>query len=83
MRIITNFILLLYMIFFFNFCVFLYKIIYTLNIIKAIHRMNANKIRIFIYKIYDKRIGFSKKGSYSSLKRLKKVSYCYCCSLIN
>ena len=45
---------------------------YALNIVKAIKRMNANKIRYFIYENYNKRIGFSKEESCYSLKRFKK-----------
>ena len=37
---------------------------YTLNIIKAMKKMNANEIKDFIYKNYYKRVGFSKEGSY-------------------
>ena len=45
---------------------------YTLNIIKAIKKMNANEIRYFVYENYYERIGFSKEESCFSLKRLKK-----------
>ena len=44
---------------------------YNLNIIKAIIKMNTNKIRDFIYESYYKLIGFSKEESYCLLKRLK------------
>ena len=45
---------------------------YTLNIIKAIKRMNGNEIRNFIYGNYYKPIGFFEEISYCSLKLLKK-----------
>ena len=55
---------------------------YTLNIIKAIKKMNANEIRDFIYENYYERIGFSKEESCFSLKRLKKERY-FTCEQIN
>ena len=45
---------------------------YTLNIAKAIKKMNANEIIDFIYENYYKRTGFSKEESYCSLKHLQK-----------
>ena len=45
---------------------------YIVDIARAIKKMNANEIRDFIYGNYYKRIVFSKKESYCSLKRLKK-----------
>ena len=45
---------------------------YSLNIIKAIKKINPNKIRDFIYEKCCKRIGFSKEKCYCSLKHLKK-----------
>ena len=44
---------------------------YTLNIIKALKKMNANKTIDFIYKNYYKRIELSKEESYYPLKPLK------------
>ena len=55
-----------YKIFFFTICVLLYIIMYTLNFIKAITKMNAIKIRDIFYENYYKRIGFSKEESYWS-----------------
>ena len=43
---------------------------YILNIIKAIKKMNANKIGDFIYENYYRRTGFSEEQSYYSLKHL-------------
>ena len=45
---------------------------YALNITKAIKKMSVNEIRDFIFENYYERIGFSKKNSYYSTKRLKK-----------
>ena len=45
---------------------------YTLNIIKALKKMNANKTIDFIYKSYYKQFELSKEESYYPLKRLKK-----------
>ena len=42
-------------------------------------KMSANDIREFIFENYYKRIGFSKEGSYYSMKRLKRKIFC--CSL--
>ena len=38
--------------FFFTFCVFLYIIMYGLDIAKAIKKMSVNKIRDFIFENY-------------------------------
>ena len=56
----------------FTFCVFLYIIIYILNIAKAIKKTSINEIKDFIFENYYKRIGFSKESSYYSMKPLKK-----------
>ena len=45
---------------------------YTLNIIKAIKTKCINEIKDVIFENYYKRIGFSKKSRYSSMKRLNK-----------
>ena len=45
---------------------------YTLNIVRAIKNMSVNEIRCFIFENYYKRIGFSKEGSYYSLKSFKR-----------
>ena len=45
---------------------------YTLRITKAIKKISVNDIRYFIYENYYKRIGFSKKDSYHSLKQTKR-----------
>ena len=45
---------------------------YTLNIIKAIKKINANEMRDLIYENYYKSIVYSKEESYCSLKLLKK-----------
>ena len=58
--------------FFLTFCVFLYIIKYTLDIIKAIKRMSVNEIRGFIFENYYKRIGFSEESGCYLMKRLKK-----------
>ena len=44
---------------------------YTLDIGRTIKKMSVNNIRYFIYEKYYKRIGFSKKDSYYSMKCLK------------
>ena len=44
---------------------------YILNIANAIKKMTVNEIRDYIFKIYYKRIGFSKETSYYSVKRQK------------
>ena len=60
-------------IFVFIFCVFLYIIIYTLNIARAIKKkMHVNEIRDFIFENYYKQNGFSEEGSYFFLKRLQR-----------
>ena len=45
---------------------------YILDIARAIKEMSVNEIRDFIFKNYYKRIEFSKKNSYYSMKCLKK-----------
>ena len=45
---------------------------YTLNIVRAIKNMSVNEIRCFIFENYYKRIGFSKEGSYYSMKSFKR-----------
>ena len=57
---------------FFTFCVFLNKIMYILNITKAMKKMSVDEIKDFIFENYYKRIGFSKENSYYSMKRLKR-----------
>ena len=44
----------------------------TQNIIKAIKNMSVNEIRDFTFENYYKRIKFSQKISYCSVKRLKR-----------
>ena len=43
---------------------------YTPNIARGIKKMFVNEIRYFIFENYYKQIGFSKKNSYYSKKRL-------------
>ena len=45
---------------------------YTPNIARGIKKMFVNEIRYFIFENYYKQIGFSKKNSYYSKKRLKQ-----------
>ena len=45
---------------------------YILNIVSAIKKMPVNEIRDSIFTNYYRRIGFSKKNSYYSMKHLKK-----------
>ena len=45
---------------------------YILNFDKAIEKMSISEIREFIFKNYNKKIVFSKKSSYYSMKQLKK-----------
>ena len=47
-------------------------IMYILNFDKAIEKMSISEIREFIFKNYNKKIVFSKKSSYYSMKQLKK-----------
>ena len=56
---------------------------YALNITKAIKKMSVNEIRDFIFENYYERIGFSKKNSYYSTKRLKKKRFIVACKQIN
>ena len=46
--------------------------IYTLNIARAIKKINVNEMRKFIFEIYYKRIRFSRENSYYSMKLLKR-----------
>ena len=48
---------------------------YTLNIARAIKTMSVNDIRDFIIENYYKRTGFSKEGSYYSMKQLKRKDF--------
>ena len=48
---------------------------YTLNIARAIKTMSVNDIRDFIFENYYKRTGFSKEGSYYSMKQLKRKDF--------
>ena len=45
---------------------------YTLNISRAIEKITVNEIRDFIFENYYKRVGFSNKSSYYSMKRLER-----------
>ena len=45
---------------------------YTLNIARAIKKINVNEMRKFIFEIYYKRIRFSRENSYYSMKLLKR-----------
>ena len=51
-------------------------IMYILDTVRAIKKMSVNEIRDFIFKNYFKRIEFSMKNSYYSMKRLKKHKKC-------
>ena len=48
---------------------------YILNFDKAIEKMSISEIREFIFKNYNKKIVFSKKSSYYSMKQLKKKRF--------
>ena len=48
---------------------------YILNIAYAIKRSSVNEIRDFTFENYYKRIGFSKKSNYYSMKLLKKKRF--------
>ena len=48
---------------------------YTLNIVSVLKKMTIRELREFIYENYCKRVGFSKKGPYYSLKKQKKKLY--------
>ena len=50
--------------FFYAFYVFLYIIIYILNIARAKKKIAVNEIRGFIFRNYYKKTGFSRKSSY-------------------
>ena len=56
---------------FFNAIIFLYIILYTLNI-GTVKKMSVNEIRDFIFKKYYKQIEFSKESCYYSVKHLKR-----------
>ena len=45
---------------------------YILNITKSIKAMSVNEIKDFNFENYYKRIGFSTKITYNSMKRLNK-----------
>ena len=51
---------------------------YILNIANAIKKMTVNEIRDYIFKIYYKRIVFSKETSYYSMKRQKNKDLQLC-----
>ena len=59
-------------IFFKTFCAFLYIILYTLNITKAIKMISVNEIRYLIFVIYYNGIGFSQESSHYSINSLKR-----------
>ena len=46
---------------------------YILNNAKAIKTTSINEVKDFIFENYFKRIGFSKKVSYISMKHLNKL----------
>ena len=69
-------------IFFSPFSVFLFVIMYILNITRALKKMSVNEIRNFNFENYYKQIGFPKENCYYSKKRLKKNIYFCCNSLI-
>ena len=69
---IFNAIFRLYKIFFFAFCILLYILMSTLNIIKAIKKISVNHLRDFIFENYYKQIGFSEEDSYYLMKHLKR-----------
>ena len=52
--------------------VFLYVIMYIINIIKAIKGMTLNGIKDFIFEKYYQLIALSKKHSHNSMKHLTK-----------
>ena len=45
---------------------------YIQSIAKALKKMSINEIKESTFENYYKRIGFSKEGSYHSIKRFKK-----------
>ena len=55
---------------------------YILNIARAIKKIPVNEIKDFIFENCYKRIRFSKKSSYYSMKRLKK-RFVVACKQIN
>ena len=48
---------------------------YTLNVVRVIKKMSVNEIKSFIFENYFKRIRFSKKNNYYSMKRLKRKNF--------
>ena len=56
---------------------------YILNIVRAVKKMPINKIRGFIFENYYKRIGFSKKNSYYSMKCFTKKRFVVAYKQIN
>ena len=54
---------------------------YNIKNVRPIKKRSANEVRDFIFENYYKKIGFSKKNRYYSMKRLKKKTYC--CLLTN
>ena len=58
--------------FFYAFYVFLYIIIYILNIARAKKKIAVNEIRGFIFRNYYKKTGFSRKSSYYLIECFKK-----------
>ena len=58
--------------FFFTLCVFLYIITNSLNVVTTIKSMPFSEIADFLVENYYKRIRFSIKSSYYSMKRLKR-----------
>ena len=58
----------------------IFILLLILNITKAIKTISINKIKDIIFENYYKRIGFSKKVSYNSMKHLTKK---YLLSLAN
>ena len=57
---------------FFAFFVFLYIIIYILDIAGATKKMSFNEIRDFVIENYYKENGFSNQNSYYLMKHLRK-----------
>ena len=53
-----------------------------INIATAITKISVNEIRDFIFENYFKRMAFSKKHDYHSMKCLEKKKI-YCCLQIN
>ena len=57
---------------FVNFSVYLYMIMYTLNIAKAIKKISVSDIKDFIFESYYNQIEISNDSSCYSIKRLKR-----------